>query len=171
MEDPASSTLAPTATVVAAFLGSHKISAAEVPSLIAAVHAALGGLTKPEAAMPVEIKLTPAQIRKSITPDTLISFEDGKAYRTLKRHLTTRGMTAIEYKAKWGLPGDYPTTAPSYSAMRSAMAKALGLGAGGRKQPQAAAAAAATTKSPPATRPARRARPKKATPRAPGSQP
>ena len=78
-------------------------------------------------------KATPAQIRKSITPEALISFEDGKPYKTLKRHLTTHGMTVAEYKAKWGLPNDYPTTAPAYSEARSAMAKALGLGQGGRK--------------------------------------
>jgi predicted transcriptional regulator len=79
------------------------------------------------------VKATPAQIRKSITRDALISFEDGKPYKTLKRHLTTFGLTIEQYRAKWGLPADYPTVAPSYSEARSAMAKALGLGQGGRK--------------------------------------
>ena len=87
----------------------------------------------PQASEPEPIKLTAAQIRKSVTPDALISFEDGKPYKTLKRHLTTRGLTLAEYKTKWGLPTDYPTTAPSYSARRSEMAKSLGLGSGGRK--------------------------------------
>jgi predicted transcriptional regulator len=171
MEEPPSSLLEPTASVVAAFVGHNSISPTDVPALIATVHKALSSLLAPEVVAPEQIKLTPGQIRKSITPDALISFEDGKPYRTLKRHLTTRGMTAAQYKAKWGLPSDYPTTAPSYSAMRSAMAKALGLGAGRRKQTQPAVAAAATTKSPPATRPARRARPKKAAPQDPGGQP
>src|SRR5439155_1403173 len=76
---------------------------------------------------------TAGQIRKSITPDALISFIDSKPYKTLKRHLTTHGMTVAEYKTKFGLPNDYPTTAPAYSEARSAMAKALGLGQGGRK--------------------------------------
>jgi predicted transcriptional regulator len=169
MEDNSTSLLEPTASVVAAFVAKQNISSTDVPALIAAVHKALSSLLAPEA--PETVKLTPAQIRKSITSDALISFEDGKPYRTLKRHLTTRGMTPAEYKAKWGLPSDYPTTAPSYSAMRSAMAKALGLGAGRRKQPQAAAATPAKTQSPPAKRPARRVRPKKATPGAPGGQP
>jgi predicted transcriptional regulator len=68
----------------------------------------------------------------------------GKPYKTLKRHLTTHGMTVAEYKAKWGLPNDYPTTAPAYSEARSAMAKALGLGQGGRRAKAAAPAPKAT---------------------------
>ena len=85
-------------------------------------------------------KATAAQIRKSITPDALISFIDGKSYKTLKRHLPTHGTTVDEYKARFGLPKDYPTTAPAYSEARSAMAKALGLGQGGRKGKAAAPA-------------------------------
>jgi predicted transcriptional regulator len=79
--------------------------------------------------------LTPAQIRRSITPDALVSFEDGKSYKTLKRHLSTRGLSVEQYKAKWGLPADYPVVSPNYSAARSAMAKTLGLGQkSGRKK-------------------------------------
>jgi predicted transcriptional regulator len=170
MEEPSSGLLEPTASVVAAFVAKQKISPTDVPALIAVVHKALSSLLAPEVVAPEAIKLTPAQIRKSITPETLISFEDGKPYRTLKRHLTTRGMTAAQYKAKWGLPSDYPTTAPSYSAMRSAMAKALGLGAGRRKQPQAAAATLSKAQSASATRTARRARPRKAKSGPPGGQ-
>jgi len=73
-------------------------------------------------------KPTAAQIKKSITPDGLVSFEDGKSYKTLRRHLTIRGLTPEAYRAKYGLPVDYPMTAPSYSAQRSALAKSLGLG-------------------------------------------
>ena len=65
----------------------------------------------------------PAQIRKSITPDALISFIDGKPYKTLKRHLTGNGMTIEQYRERFGLPRDYPSTAASYSAQRSALAK------------------------------------------------
>ena len=80
---------------------------------------------KPGAA---ERKLTPAQIRRSIREDVLISFEDGKPYKQLKRHLSSHGLTPHAYREKWGLPPDYPMTAPSYSAQRSALAKAAGLG-------------------------------------------
>ncbi|HEY5071162.1 MAG TPA: MucR family transcriptional regulator [Caulobacteraceae bacterium] len=133
MEDGQSSLLRPTVDVVGAFLATHKLAAGDIPALIAAVSSALGGLGAPEPAAPAAIRLTPGQIRKSITPDALISFEDGKGYKTLKRHLTTRGMTVAEYKSKWGLPSNYPTTSPTYSAKRSAMAKSIGLGSGGRK--------------------------------------
>jgi predicted transcriptional regulator len=127
--------MALTAGVVGAFVGNHKVTAADLPGLIQSVHAALstaGMSPAVEEASPT-VKATPAQIRKSITPDALISFEDGKPYKTLKRHLGTFGLTLEQYRAKWGLPSDYPTVAPTYSEARSAMAKALGLGHGGRK--------------------------------------
>jgi predicted transcriptional regulator len=123
-----------TAAIVGAFVGNNSVAVSDLPALIKATYAALTGIGE---ALVVEAesvsKPTAGQIRKSITPDALISFEDGKPYKTLKRHLTTHGMTVAEYKAKWGLPNDYPTTAPAYSEARSAMAKALGLGQGGRK--------------------------------------
>jgi len=123
-----------TAAIVAAYVGNNSMAAGDLPALIATVHGALRNAGEPAA--PVgESTLAPtrAQIRRSITDDALISFEDGRPYRTLKRHLSTRGLTPAAYKAKWGLPDDYPTTAPSYAQMRSRMAKAIGLGqAGGR---------------------------------------
>ena len=123
-----------TATVVGAFVSHNSVAVADLPGLIKATYAALQGVgDAPVVELESVSKPTAGQIRKSITPDALISFEDGKAYKTLKRHLTTQGMTVAEYKAKWGLPNDYPTTAPAYSEARSAMAKALGLGQGGRK--------------------------------------
>lgn len=133
-----------TADVVAAFVGNNSVAVTDIPNLIKTVHAALSGAEAP-ALEPAEetVKPTAGQIRKSITPDALISFLDGKPYKTLKRHLTTHGVTIAEYKAKFGLPNDYPTTAPAYSEARSAMAKALGLGQGGRK----AKAPAKTTKA------------------------
>ncbi len=72
--------------------------------------------------------LSASQIRKSITPDALISFEDNRPYRTLKRHLTAKGLTPNAYREKWGLPADYPMTSASYSAARSIMARSIGLG-------------------------------------------
>jgi len=93
-----------------------------------------------ESARPGEVdvvaKPTAAQIRKSITPDALISFIDGKPYRMLKRHLNTHGLTAKSYQERYGLPTNYPMTAPSYSAARSALATKMGLG---RKAPAPAA--------------------------------
>ena len=86
---------------------------------------------------PVE-KLSAAQIRKSVTHDHIVSFEDGKPYKTLRRHLTLRGLTPEAYREKWGLPRDYPMTAASYSAQRSELARALGLGQQRRKQRPAA---------------------------------
>jgi len=123
-----------TADVVAAFVGNNTVAVADLPNLIKTVHAALSGTEAPALEAAEEtVKPTAGQIRKSITPDALISFLDGKPYKTLKRHLTTHGVTIAEYKARFGLPNDYPTTAPAYSEARSAMAKALGLGQGGRK--------------------------------------
>ncbi|GJD78158.1 hypothetical protein NBEOAGPD_1372 [Methylobacterium gregans] len=120
--------------IVAAYVANNSIPPGDLQGLITSVHAALVGLSKPTDgdAAAVE-KLTPAQIRKSITHDNLISFEDGKPYKTLRRHLTLRGLTPEAYREKWGLPRDYPMTAPSYSAQRSELARALGLGQQRRK--------------------------------------
>ena len=118
-----------TADIVSAYVSNNSVRPADMAGLIASTHAALAGLrrgTAPEA--PVAEKLTPAQIRKSITPDALISFIDGKAYKTLKRHVTGSGMTMEEYHERFGLPRDYPSVAASYSETRSALAKSLGLG-------------------------------------------
>ena len=123
-----------TADLVSAFVSNNNVPVAELPALIASVHAALTGLGNEAAAEPAgPDKPTPAQIRKSITPDALISFEDGKSYKTLRRHLTLRGLTADAYRAKYGLAADYPMTTANYSAQRSALAHALGLGQQRRK--------------------------------------
>jgi predicted transcriptional regulator len=138
-----------TAGIVAAYVEHNKLGVADLPALIKATHDALGGVGQAEATAAADDhpKATAAQIRKSITPDALISFIDGKPYKTLKRHLTTHGMTVAEYKAAWGLPNDYPTTAPSYSEARSAMAKNLGLGKGGRGGGRTAAPAKPAAKA------------------------
>jgi predicted transcriptional regulator len=137
MTDDSTNLTAPTARIVAAFVSTNSMPPGELPTLINTIHNALRSAGEPE--VPESVKLTPAQIRRSITPDLLISFEDGKGYRSIKRHLTARGMTLAEYRAKWGLPENYPSTSPSYSAARSAMAKAAGLG---QKAKTAAAPAA-----------------------------
>ncbi len=115
--------------VVSAYLSHNRVPVAELPGLLASVHAALVGLGQDVgAAEPAVERLTPAQIRKSIRPDALISFIDGKPYKTLKRHLTKHGLTINAYRDRFGLPRDYPTTAASYSAARSALARQTGLG-------------------------------------------
>jgi predicted transcriptional regulator len=130
MTDEAPSLLFLTAQIIANYVDANKLAPTELPALIRTVHAALGNVGQPAApATDAVAKPTSAQIRKSITPDALVSFEDGQPYRMLKRHLSKRGLTPAEYRAKWGLPKDYPMTAPTYSAMRSASAKANGLGA------------------------------------------
>jgi predicted transcriptional regulator len=156
MADVSNSLIGPTASLVTAFASNQKVAATDIPELIAAVHKALSGLGLPETTTAETVRLTSAQIRRSVTPDAIISFEDGKGYKTLKRHLATRGMTVSQYKTKWGLPSDYPATAPTYSAKRSAMAKSLGLGARGRKSASAATAPdAARARPAPTSKPAR----------------
>ena len=123
-----------TTEIVASYVGnaSH-INASEIPDLIRSVRAALSEDAAPTAtAEPETTKATKGQISKSIQPHGLTSFLDGKVYKTLKRHLTRHGHDMASYKAAYGLPSDYPSVAPDYSAARSAMAKSLGLGAKGR---------------------------------------
>jgi len=123
-----------TADLVSAYVTNNNVPVAELPALIASTHTTLAGLAQGAATgAPAVEKPTPAQIRKSITPDALISFIDGKPYKTLKRHLRVKGMTFDEYRARYGLPRDYPTVAASYSETRSALAKGLGLGQHHRK--------------------------------------
>jgi predicted transcriptional regulator len=137
-----SNTIELTADLVAAYVSNNNVPVAELPALLANVHAALTGLGNGASAEPAgPEKPTPAQIRKSVTPDGIVSFEDGKTYKTMKRHLTLRGLTPDAYRAKYGLPSDYPMTSAAYSAQRSELARSFGLGQMRRK----AAAKAAET--------------------------
>jgi predicted transcriptional regulator len=126
-----------TAGIVCGYVQRHRIAVSELPALIERIYQCLTELDG-AVAVPVEAasakSLTAAQIRKSIKPDALICFEDGKAYKTLRRHLAAIGMTPDGYRAKWDLPWDYPMVAASYSAARSAMAKQIGLGGMGRRK-------------------------------------
>jgi predicted transcriptional regulator len=118
--------------IVSAYISNNHVASADLPSLIGNVHAAISALApapaNAQAAEPAIEKLTSAQIRKSVTRDAIISFIDGKGYKTLKRHLTVHGLDPNSYRAKFGLPSDYPMVAPSYSEVRSGLAKSLGLG-------------------------------------------
>jgi len=128
-----------TTGIVANYVQNNRVSPDEVAGLITRVHAALAGIDSPtDAESDVVQKPTAAQIRKSITTDGLISFIDGRNFKALKRHLTTHGMTPVQYRERFGLPANYPMVSSAYSATRSALAKASGLGAGG-KQPKKAA--------------------------------
>lgn len=137
-EHPDADLLALTADIVVAFLANNRVDAEAVPQVINATHAALVLLGRPEAAAPAEAeaidKPSRAAVRKSVTEEGIVSFLDGRTYKTLKRHLTTRGYTPDSYRERFGLPADYPMVAPAYSAVRSAQAKAIGLGAMGRGQ-------------------------------------
>jgi predicted transcriptional regulator len=129
------------AEVVAAYVSNNHVALSDLPALIASVHASLARMATGQQDAPVESseKLSSAQIRKSITPDALISFIDGKPYKTLKRHLGTHGLDPDSYRARYGLPADYPMVAPSYSERRSALARNLGLGNHGRGRAKSAA--------------------------------
>ena len=118
-----------TADIVSAYVANNKIGTNELSKLIEEVHLAL--VRAPAAATEPEQKpLVPAvPIRKSVTPDYIVSLEDGRKFKSLKRHLQgSYGMTPDEYRSKWGLPRDYPMVAPNYAKARSDLAKRMGLG-------------------------------------------
>jgi predicted transcriptional regulator len=115
-----------TVEIVSAYVSGNKVDLKEVPGLIASVHGSLQTLGKPvQQSEPLK---PPVSIRRSITPDYLVSLEDGKQYKSLKRHLAGKGLTPQQYREKWGLPRDYPMVAPSYAEQRSQLAKKMGLG-------------------------------------------
>ncbi len=131
--------------IIAAFVGHNSVPAAELPSLITSVHKALTGIAVGEDTKAEEPKQPAVSIKASVKPDYLICLEDGRRFKSLKRHLRTKyNMSPEEYRAKWSLPKDYPMVAPAYAAARSNLAKQMGLGQGGRKAPAAAPAPAPT---------------------------
>jgi predicted transcriptional regulator len=128
-----------TGEIVAAYVSNNPVPVAELPKLIHTVHGALSGLASGGAsaasasAAAVETP-TAAQIRKSVRPDGIVSFIDGKTYKTLKRHLTSHGLDPKSYRDRYGLPSDYPMVAASYAERRSALARAIGLGVPGARR-------------------------------------
>lgn len=128
-------TLNLTAEIIAAYVAGNKLTPSEVESLIGAVSATLNRLCEPQAAPEAAPeKASPAAIRRSIRPEALVSFIDGRPYKMLKRHLSTHGLTPQQYRERFGLPADYPLTAPAYSERRSEVAKAAGLGTKTRRR-------------------------------------
>ena len=118
-----------TAQVVAAYLSNNSLPAAQISEVIHAVHGSLNALNDGRSESVSEPPKPAVPIKKSVTPDYIVCLEDGKKLKMLKRHLrSTYNMTPDEYRAKWGLPADYPMVAPNYAAQRSDFAKKIGLG-------------------------------------------
>ncbi|MGU3494202.1 MucR family transcriptional regulator [Xanthobacteraceae bacterium A53D] len=118
-----------TAYIVSSYIGSNTIDKDKISELIELVHGALRRAQNPDEEQPASELIPAVPIKKSITSDALISLEDGKPYKILKRHLMSNyGLTPEAYRAKWGLPFNYPMVAPNYSAVRSGLARAAGLG-------------------------------------------
>lgn len=129
MSDNLNELLELSSMVVAAYVRHNRVPQSDLASLIEQTHAALGNLGKEPQAAPAEKPAPAVPIKKSVTPDAIYSLEDGKPFKSLKRHLRTAyDMSPEEYRAKWGLPADYPMVAPNYAEQRSALAKTLGLG-------------------------------------------
>lgn len=118
-----------TASIVAAYVSNNSIASSELPALIAETHAALSraaGRIAPVEREEVKPKIA---VKKSVMPDFIICLEDGKKFKSLKRHLRTHyDMSPEDYREKWGLPHDYPMVAPNYAQARSQLAKKMGLG-------------------------------------------
>ena len=117
-----------TAEIVSAHVSNNPVSISDLPNLIQEVYRTLSGMGRPQVA-PVEKQQPAVPIKKSITPEFLICLEDGKKFKSLKRHLRTAyNMSPEQYREKWGLPSDYPMVAPNYAEARSRLAKQMGLG-------------------------------------------
>jgi len=118
-----------TANIVSAYLSNNPTPASEIPNLISQVHSALLRVTSGRTETPLEPAKPAVSIKKSIAPDYLVCLEDGKRFKSLKRHLRTQyNMTPEQYREKWGLPPKYPRVAPNYAVARSQLAKKMGLG-------------------------------------------
>ncbi len=126
-----------TAEIVASYVENNTISTTDLPALIQSVHRALNSVSSGSEAVEAAPKEPAVPIRRSITPDYLICLEDGRKFKSLKRHLRTKyNMSPEDYRAKWGLAKDYPMVAPNYAKARSDLAKQMGLGQGGRQAPR-----------------------------------
>jgi predicted transcriptional regulator len=125
-----------TAVIVSAYVSNNSVPASDLPALINDVHAALSRVVSGVApVVPAEAPRPAIPVKKSITADYLICLEDGKKFKSLKRHLRTQyNMSPEQYREKWGLPPDYPMVAPNYAEARSQLAKKMGLGQQRRKR-------------------------------------
>ena len=118
-----------TAEIVSAYVSNNIVSATDIPSLIAQVHGALSRVSNGAAVAAAETQKPAISLKRSVTPEYIVCLEDGKKFKSLKRHLRTQyNMTPEQYREKWSLPPDYPMVAPNYAAARSELAKQMGLG-------------------------------------------
>jgi predicted transcriptional regulator len=123
------------ADIVSAYVSNNSVSASELTTLIGDVHNALLRVSSGTVEVAAEAPRPAVSLKKSITPDYIICLEDGKKFKSLKRHLRTQyNLSPEEYREKWGLPADYPMVAPNYAQARSALAKQMGLGQQRRKR-------------------------------------
>jgi predicted transcriptional regulator len=123
-----------TANIVSAYLRNHSVPAGDIAGLISQIHSALSRVSS-GADLNAEPLKPAIPVKKSITPEYLVCLEDGKKFKSLKRHLRTQyNMTPEQYREKWDLPADYPMVAPNYAQARSALAKQMGLGQQRRKR-------------------------------------
>lgn len=138
-----------TVGIVANYVAANRIDPGALPTLIQTIYGSLSALGEPVGPAPAEKpdRLTPAQVRKLITPTGIISLITQKAFKSMKRHISTHGYTPDSYRKHFGLPSDFPMVHPDYAAARSALAKSMGLGQGGRQK-----------KAVPVTKPARKAK-------------
>ena len=118
-----------TAEIVSADVSNNSVPSVDLPALIGQVHTALSRVSNGQTDISLEPPKPAVAVKKSITPDHIVCLEDGKKFKSLKRHLRTQyGMTPEQYREKWALPPDYPMVAPNYAAARSHLAKQMGLG-------------------------------------------
>jgi len=118
-----------TAKIVSAYVSNNIVAAGDIPALISQVHVALNRVSGKSGDAPSEPLRPAVSVKKSITPEYIVCLEDGKKFKSLKRHLRTQyNMTPEQYREKWALGADYPMVAPSYAAARSQLAKQMGLG-------------------------------------------
>ena len=123
------------ADIVSAYVSNNSVSSGDLPILISDVFTALMKVSSGKTEAPAEPLKPAVPLKKSITPDYIICLEDGKKFKSLKRHLRTQySMTPEQYRDKWGLPPDYPMVAPNYAVARSQLAKKMGLGQQARKR-------------------------------------
>ena len=135
MSDNNEELIALTASIVSAHVTRNNLPTTDLSRLIASTHAALASLVGPPAPVAAEPLVPAVPIRRSMTPDAIICLEDGRAFKSLKRHLSASyGLTPDQYRAKWNLPADYPMVAPNYAEARSQLAKKMGLGQQRRKR-------------------------------------
>ncbi|HEY5280313.1 MAG TPA: MucR family transcriptional regulator [Pseudolabrys sp.] len=121
--------IALTAEIVSAYVSNNTVPAVDIPGLISQVHGALSRVSSGAGMAAIEAAKPAVSLKRSVTPEFIVCLEDGKKFKSLKRHLRTQyNMTPEQYREKWNLPPDYPMVAPNYAAARSELAKQMGLG-------------------------------------------